>query len=98
MLICNIVIAATYFSPGKVQRIDEWFFVPRRERESHHKAIEKIGFICVADRRRGGGRERRPMKSILTFISASIIVSVDASLREIPHPYLGATNLISSTH
>ena len=50
------------------------------ERESHHKAIEKIGFICVADRR------RRPMKSILTFISASIIVSVDASLREIPHP------------
>ena len=77
-----------YFSPGKVQRIDEWFFVPR---ESHHKAIEKIGFICVADR-------RRPMKSILTFISASIIVSVDASLREIPHPYLGATNLISSTH
>ena len=48
------------------------------ERESHHKAIEKIGFIWVAD--------RRPMKSILTFISASIIVSVDASLREIPHP------------
>ena len=47
------------------------FFVLR-----HDKAIEKLGFICVAD--------RHPMKSILTFISVSIIVSVDASLREIP--------------